>query len=326
MPNLQITATKKPVTVFGLLEAATILLAIFSVGTLFAESHRYLELFSHFRYQFFVSSVLLLTIFAFLRRRFFSLLLVGLTILNASLVLPWYVGRDQIEASGVTFKLLHANVHRDNTETSELLAQIDAEDPDLVILQEMSSDWLTALQTHGDKYPYSVAEAQDGAFGIGLFSKFPLDNARIVPAPPLDLPEIRAVIRLGEQRINLISAHPMPPVGRAETEARNAQLGALGDDIANISGPTLFIGDLNISMWAPAYQSFETTSGLRNGRKGFGIVSTFPVFFRLAGIPIDHCLVSEELRVVDFRTGLSIGSDHWPVVVVLSLRAGDSGA
>ncbi len=72
MPNLQITAKKKPVTVFGLFEAATILLAIFSVGTLFAESHRYLELFSHFRYQFIVSSVLLLTIFAFLKRRFFS--------------------------------------------------------------------------------------------------------------------------------------------------------------------------------------------------------------------------------------------------------------
>ena len=326
MPNLQITPKRKPITVFGLFEAATILLAIFSVGTLFAASHRYLELFSHFRFQYLVVSLLLLMIFAIRKRVFFCSVLVGLTILNATLVLPWYVGRDRAEANGVTFKLLHANVYRDNTETAALLAQIDAEDPDLVILQEMSSIWLVALQELSDEYPYSVAEAQDGAFGIGLFSKFPLDDARIELAPPLDLPEIRAIVRLGEQRINFVSAHPMPPVGRAETEARNAQLRALGDDLAKTSGPTVFVGDLNISMWAPTYQSFEQASGLRNSRKGFGIVSTFPVFFRLAGIPIDHCLVSEELRVLEFRTGLSIGSDHWPVVVLLSLREGDSGA
>ena len=326
MPNLQITAKKKPVTVFGLFEAATILLVIFSIGTLFAASHRYLELFSHFRFQYFVSSLLLLMIFAIRQRIFFCSVLVGLTILNATFVLPWYVGRDRPEANGVTFKLLHANVYRDNSETAALLAQIDAEDPDLVILQEMSSIWLAALQELGEEYPYSVAEAQDGAFGIGLFSKFPLDDARIVRAPPLDLPEIRAIVRLGEQRINLVSAHPMPPVGRAETEARNAQLRALGDDLAKTSGPTVFVGDLNISMWAPTYQSFENTSGLRNGRKGFGIVSTYPVFFRPAGIPIDHCLVSNGIRVFEFRAGSKIGSDHLPIVVVLSLLAPDSGA
>ncbi len=321
MPNLQITAKKKPVTGFGLLEAATILLAIFSVGTLFAESHRYLELFSHFRFQYLVSSLLLLMIFAIRQRIFFCSVLVGLTILNATFVLPWYVGRDQPEANGVTFKLLHANVHRDNTETTTLLAQIDAEDPDLVILQELSPIWLTALQGLSEMYPYRVAEAQEGAFGIGLFSKFPLDEARIVHTPPLDLPEIRAVVRLGERRLNLVSAHPMPPVGRASTAARNAQLAALGDELALASRPTVFVGDLNISMWAPTYQSFENASGLRNCRKGFGIVSTFPVYLPFVGIPIDHCLVSEGIKVLDFRTGADIGSDHLPIVVVLSTHA-----
>lgn len=323
MPNLQITAKKKPVSVFGLFEAATILLAIFSVGTLFAASHRYLELFSHFRFQYLVSSLLLLMIFAFRKRRYFSLLLAALTILNATFVLPWYVGRDEPNTDGVVIKLLHANVYKENQETAALLAQIDAEDPDLVILQEMSSIWLTTLQGLSEEYPYSVAEAQEGAFGIGLFSKFPLDDARIVSTPPLELPEIRAVVRIGEQRLNLVSAHPMPPVSRAGTEARNAQLAALGDELAKATRPTLFIGDLNISMWAPTYQSFENASGLRNSRQGFGLEATFPAFLRIARIPIDHCLVSEEFSVLDFRTGSKIGSDHLPIVVLLSLHAPD---
>ncbi len=312
---------KTTVSLTGLFEAAAIVLALFSVGTLFAEWHRYLELFSHFRLQYFVSSLLLLAVFAVLRRRNFSLLLVALALLNAWFVLPWYVGDDRTEvvASNGTIKILQANVLRKNKETTALLAQIDAEKPDLVILQEMTPPWLQAMQALRAEYPYSVAEPRESAFGIGLFSKLPLEDAGIVHAPPVGLPEIRAVVLIGEQRVSLVSAHPMPPVSRASVEARNAQLAVLGDELGLSARPTVFIGDLNISMWAPTYLAFEKASGLRNGRKGFGLVPTYPAFFPVAGIPIDHCLVSEEIEVLEFRTGSRIGSDHWPIIVTLAL-------
>ena len=111
----------------------------------------------------------------------------------------------------------------------------------------------------------------------------------------------------------------MPPVSRANIEARNAQLAVLGDELGLSARPTVFIGDLNTSMWAPTYLAFEKASGLRNGRKGFGLVPTYPAFFPIAGIPIDHCLVSEEIEVLEFRTGSRIGSDHWPIIVTLAL-------
>ncbi len=314
-------ARKKTVSLPGLFAAAAIVLALFSVGTLFAEWHRNLELFSHFRLQYFVSSLLLLAVFAMLRRRNFSLLLVALVLLNAWFVLPWYVGDDRTAAvaSGGTIKILQANVLHKNTETTALLAQIDAEKPDLVILLEMTPLWLQAMQSLRAEYPYSVTEAQQGPFGIGLFSKLPLEDAKIVQAPPVGLPEIRVTVLMGEQQVRLASAHPMPPVGRANIEARNLQLAALGNDLGRSARPMVFIGDLNTSMWAPTYLAFEQASGLRNGRKGFGLIPTYPTFLPIAGIPIDHCLVSEEFKVLEFRTGARIGSDHWPIIVTLAL-------
>lgn len=312
-------AGKKAISLAGLFEAAAIVLALFSVATLFAEWHRNIELVSHFRLQYLVSSLLLLLVFAVLRRRNFSLLLAAMALLNAWFVLPWYMSDDRREAGGEAIRILQANVLRKNTETAALLAQIDTENPDLVILLEMTPPWLQAMQSLSAEYPYSIAEAQEGAFGIGLFSKLPLEDARIVYGPPVGLPEIRAVVLIGEQRVSLVSAHAMPPIGRASIEARNAQLAALGEELGMSIRPTTFIGDLNTSMWAPTYLAFEKASGLRNGRKGFGLVPTFPVFFPIAAIPIDHCLVSEEIEVLEFRTGARIGSDHWPIIVTLAL-------
>ena len=101
--------------------------------------------------------------------------------------------------------------------------------------------------------------------------------------------------------------------------ARNEQMENLGNEVGVMRRPTILMGDLNITAWAPTYQAFEKATGLRNARKGFGLVPTFPVFLPIAGIPIDHVLVSDEIAVLEFRQGTRTGSDHWPIIVTLRL-------
>lgn len=305
----------------GFFEAAAFVLAVFSIATLFGGLHRYLELFSHFKLQYLVSAILLAVIFAITRRPRLLGLCVALAALNASFVLPWYFGADDVPADGETIKLMQANVLGFRDPSPELLlAQVETEQPDILVMQEYTPAWHRALQDDLQEYTHRLNEPQDGAFGIAIFSKIPLENARIVYAPPENRPEIRAEFVLAGQRVWFASSHPMPPMGKDWIEARNEQLLALGRDVGQMPRPTIVIGDLNISMWAPTYRAFEAASGLRNGRKGHGLSPTFPVFLPIALIPIDHVLVSEEFAVTNFRSGGRTGSDHLPIIVTLVLK------
>jgi endonuclease/exonuclease/phosphatase (EEP) superfamily protein YafD len=37
----------------------------------------------------------------------------------------------------------------------------------------------------------------------------------------------------------------------------------------------------------------------------------------LLSIPIDHCLISPDIKVVNIRTGPNVGSDHRPLITDL---------
>jgi len=82
----------------------------------------------------------------------------------------------------------------------------------------------------------------------------------------------------------------------------------------------IIAGDLNVSMWSPFYRSLIKQSGLHNARQGFGILpsqSGIAPQFAILSAPIDHCLVSSDIQVENFRLGSNIGSDHLPIIADL---------
>lgn len=58
-------------------------------------------------------------------------------------------------------------------------------------------------------------------------------------------------------------------------------------------------------------------AGLHNSASGFGIQATWPAGFPLFSIPIDHVLLSDNLRVAFFEVGEGVGSDHYLLYVGL---------
>jgi endonuclease/exonuclease/phosphatase (EEP) superfamily protein YafD len=306
------------VSLVGMLQAAAIVTIVFSVVTAIPIDFYGVQLFAHFKLQYLVVSVLLCVALALLRQPVYVgglLLAVGL---NASLVIPWYVA-DSAPGGDTQLKVLSANILSSNTEHQRLFDLLDAEAPDVVLLQEVSAEWLVALDPLRQNYPYSYAEAREGNFGIALFSRVPFTSVSHIDSRPLGCPTIIATMDVDGAVLHLVGTHPMIPLGKQQYSGRNEQLASIAELFEGRDDSRILIGDLNTSMWDIHYRSLEEKTGLRNARTGFGIVPTWPTFMPFAMIPIDHVLISDDVSVVEMRAGPRIGSDHLPLIVTITL-------
>jgi len=305
----------------GLLQAAATITVIFSLATLANSLHRFLELFSHFRLQYLVVAFVLAVFFTALKHRRWALLMLVVTAVNAVPVAPWYF--DNSEAAPVSDARLHilfANVKTGNSKTQVMLRLIESENPDLVVLQEVTDPFAAAMDGVRYRYPYRHVISQHDNFGIAVYSQHPLLKVEVISSPPLDLPSLVIQQAIGNTVVNYVTTHPIPPLGRLGFDARNEQLADIGERIAALDGPVILIGDLNTAVWGHHYKKLVADTGLKNARDGFGIIPTWPRQLPIAMIPIDHCLVSDEFVVLDIRSGPNIGSDHLPLIVTLGLK------
>ncbi len=176
---------------------------------------------------------------------------------------------------------------------------------------------LSPLET---SYPFRLAEPSLDNFGIALFSRFePLAmEIRHIGGEPSPS-SVVARLKLGGKIVTVIGTHPLPPVNLNNAQSRNRQVEALARLAKETPHPILVLGDLNMTPWSPHFGDLLRRSGLRDGRKGFGIQATWPADTVLLRIPIDHCLVSPDIVVLDYRVGPEIGSDHRPVVIDFAL-------
>ncbi|MEJ2275381.1 MAG: endonuclease/exonuclease/phosphatase family protein [Woeseiaceae bacterium] len=305
-------------TLRGLLQAAGILAIVFSVATLLPIEHFAVQLFTHFRLQYLGAALVLLVAFAALREPRYALAMVLVAVLNGSFVLPWYLDKPAA-GEGTDFDVLLANILSDNDDHEKLLALIEGEQPDLVLLLEVSPRWQASLGRLDALYPHRIVEPRVGNFGIAMYSRHAISSSVMIDSAPLDLPTIVATLDIGGRAVQVVGTHPMIPLGEANYEARNTQLTAIAGLLQGGNGPKILVGDLNTTMWDSSYRSLENKTWLRSVRRGFGVLPSWPMFMPIAMIPIDHILVSDDIGVRDVRTGPRIGSDHLPLVATLVL-------
>ncbi len=306
------------VTTTGLLQVAALLSVAFSLITLLPVDHHAIQLFTHFRLQYLAASLLLLTVFVILRNPAYTALLSVSLLANAIVVVPWYVDAAG-NTGGSQLKLVSVNALSTNVEHDRLFALLAAEQPDLVFLQEVSPQWEKALTAIHSDYPYRYVEARDGRFGIALLSRLPLARVGHVDSPPLGFPTLHGELAVGDRTLRFVSTHPMIPLGALNFSARNEQLRQVARQLGASPTSTILVGDLNVSMWGLHYRELESATGLRNARRGHGVLPTWPTFMPFAKIPIDHVLVSNDIGVKSIETGPRIGSDHLPLIVTLNL-------
>jgi endonuclease/exonuclease/phosphatase (EEP) superfamily protein YafD len=301
----------------GLLSVAVVAAAGGGTLAAFAAWHSWrLELASHFRVQYFWALVGAALVLALLRCKKLALSAAGLAAVNLVLIVPLYLGPAPRADAGPRLRAMSLNVHYLNHDYGATLELIVTEMPDLVFLVEVTPEWIKALEFLKPDYPYQHVMPVDGAGGIALYSRREITDLSVHRSPDNDRPTIVVGLAVPGGRLTLLGTHPDGPHSAKDFEFRNRQLEQVALLASQQSGAVMLLGDLNTTSWSPYFQDLLTTSGLQDSRRGFGVEPSWPSLpTPLLRIPIDHCLVSKSVSVLDRRIGPAVGSDHRPLLV-----------
>jgi endonuclease/exonuclease/phosphatase (EEP) superfamily protein YafD len=281
-----------------------------------------LDLAAHFQVQYLTAAALGVALCLLLRCRRWAIVAGLCLIATAWQVLPWYLPSDSVTAAraagsgGPKIRLLLANVRTSNRRHEEVIALIDRWKPDVVVLQEVNARWLEAMEPIKRQLPHAVTAPRADNFGVAVYSRRPLEDARIAHLGPAEVDSIIGVLNVGGAGATLVASHPVPPIGPRNARLRDAQLDAIADTVMQMRGPVLVVGDLNATMWSAPFRRLVADTGLGNARQGFGVLPSWPaVLPAFARIPIDQCLCSADIEVVNCALGEPTGSDHLPLIV-----------
>lgn len=302
-----------------------VLIALSLAG--FIGRHRLLELTTHFRLQYLLAALAALLIATLARFLFAVPLALACVAINATLIAPYLLPARSQGQNGkpvARFRLMHANVDCNNHDHDKLLRLIGDAQPDVIVLEELTPEWWRAVAPLRARYVYSKALPRQGGSGIALLSRYPLERADEVVFDASTHPGMTATLNLGDAKANLFILHPPPPLREDKFQYRNGQLREAARRVRAWSRSRIIVGDLNTSLWSPFFADLARDSGLRNARlvaeRGGGVLPTWTnPLPRFLQIPIDHCLVSDDIRVLNISTNGDTGSDHRPLIIDLEI-------
>jgi endonuclease/exonuclease/phosphatase (EEP) superfamily protein YafD len=302
--------------VTGLLVAAGALTAAASIAGLAGRYWWVLDLASHFRVQYFIVLAIVAAALCVMQAYRTAIVFALVALVNLALVLPLYTGTTRSAATpDRSFRVMLINVYRHNKDHAAVLDTITKHNPDFVIAEEVNQRWMTVLHTLGEHYPHVVSQPREDNFGIALLSKYPIVDANVIKVGSIGLPTILAQFDVKGDRFLLLGTHAVPPVNSEYAKLRNEHLAAIPEIVSALEAPVLLLGDLNVSPWSYHFRQLIQHSGLRDGSQGRGVQPTWPTHMLPLLIPIDHCLHSPGIDVIDKTIGKHVGSDHYPVVV-----------
>lgn len=278
----------------------------------------FVDITSHFRFQYFIISGIFLFLFAYLslfNKKFFLYILISIILLIFNIVeISQYIGTPKLENTEHKIKIGLFNVFTSNNKYSKLKTQIEREKPDIVILQEVNSEWINNISDLKNDYPYFIEFPQKDNFGIALYSKIKPINTDIEFWSEYYLPVIKTEILLNGQKTTIYGIHTLPPTGKEYFKTRNEMLSKMETLTDN---NTIFAGDFNTTIYSKTFKNnFKNLyDAQKTAKNPNGTWNAF--WFKPFRIILEHILYTKNLKVSDFKTGESFGSDHLPVFVTI---------
>jgi endonuclease/exonuclease/phosphatase (EEP) superfamily protein YafD len=193
----------------------------------------------------------------------------------------------------------------------------------VVLAVETDAWWQDQLAALEADYPHTVKRPLDNLYGMHLYSRLPLIDPQVHCLVEDDVPSIHTGVRLRDGRqVQLHCVHPAPPspTENPRSAERDAELLLVAKSLDKPPRAVVVMGDLNDVAWSATTRLFQRIGALLDPRIGRGMFSTFHARYPFLRWPLDHVFCSPDFTVVSLARLPDIGSDHFPIEVVLRLE------
>jgi endonuclease/exonuclease/phosphatase (EEP) superfamily protein YafD len=259
-----------------------------------------------------IAGVLAFTFFSVARRWLLAGASAGLSIAVLATQVPLLLA-DGTPDGGLTLRVMSANL-RKGTAIPASFVRAAGDGNDVVAVQELTPQLLETLSAAGldEAFPHRYVVPRPSAYGVGLWSRYPLTRAHT--RTDLHMPLIVANLDIPDREIAplVVVTHTRNPWYTDEWSSDMTTLGSILEELSQSTDEAALVaGDLNST---PDMQLFRRLlhAGYRDGAEqaGAGWAPTFPGSMPIPPLfAIDHVLTLR-CTATSVSTATVPGSDH----------------
>ena len=182
--------------------------------------------------------------------------------------------------------------------------------PDVVVLVEVSPPKRALLDVLKPLYPYQVECAERWPCSMALISRIPF-QAQGTFMPNAERPStVWGRIADSGDGLTIIGVHIHRPT--RSPRIHWGHMRGLAEMMKSAKGDFIVAGDFNTPSWSASMQWLSSETGLQPMPR---VLPTWPAWpVAVPQFPIDHILISRELRLGQVTTEAAAGSDHLPIL------------
>ena len=226
------------------------------------------------------------------------------------------------EITLMTYNLLFNNPHKANS-----LKIIKENNPDVLFVQEITPDWKAVLDAELRDYSYQQTKPQRGAYGIGIYAKYPLKNTEYHFNERKLLVGQTADLLVDGRTITVCNAHLSSPAFAIEDQEnfwkkyaqiysyRKQEFRQLTTFLTAKGNTAIFIGDMNTIKCEPLYREMKKNWVDVYAKQGKGFGFNFPNTSKISPVmTLDYMLVRGKMQLIDAKVVAGGSSDHLAIV------------